>query len=61
LLPYPLQRGLIRHLATAAEAAGRADLMPLWAGQSAGLSTCTDAVTFLGSLVDDIAAVAAQS
>jgi nitronate monooxygenase len=60
-LPYPLQRGLVRNLATAAEAAGRADLMPLWAGQSAGLSTCTDAVTFLGILVEDVAAVAAHS
>jgi nitronate monooxygenase len=61
LLPYPLQRGLVRNLATAAEAVGRADLMPLWAGQSAGLSTCTDAVTFLGILVEDVAAVAAHS
>jgi nitronate monooxygenase len=54
LLPYPLQRGLVRNLATAAEAAGRADLMPLWAGQSAGLSTCTDAVMFLNSLVEEV-------
>jgi nitronate monooxygenase len=61
LLPYPLQRGLVRNLATAAEAAGRADLMPLWAGQSASLSTCTDAVTFLGSLVEDVTEFAALS
>jgi nitronate monooxygenase len=61
ILPYPVQRQLVRNLAIAAEAAGRADLVPLWAGQSAGLSTCTDAVMFLGSLVDDVAAVAAQS
>jgi nitronate monooxygenase len=54
LLPYPLQRGLIRNLATAAEAAGRADLMPLWAGQSATLSTGTDAPTLLSALVDDL-------
>jgi nitronate monooxygenase len=54
LLPYPLQRGLVRSLSTAAEAAGRADLVPLWAGQSAGLSTCTDAVTFLALLVEDV-------
>jgi nitronate monooxygenase len=54
LLPYPLQRGLVRNLSIAAEAAGRADLLPLWAGQSAGLSTCTDAVTFLGLLVEDV-------
>jgi len=53
-LPYPLQRGLVRNLSTAAEAAGRADLVPLWAGQSAGLSPCTNAVTFLGLLVEDV-------
>src|SRR6266403_107676 len=45
ILPYPLQRGLVRNLSIAAEAAGRSDLMPLWAGQSATLSTCTDVAT----------------
>lgn len=59
LLPYPLQRQLVRNLSTAAEAAGRADLLPLWAGQSASVFTCTDAVTFLGLLVDDVAEIAA--
>jgi len=53
-LPYPLQRGLMRNLSTAAEAAGRADLLPLWAGQSASLSTYTNAVTFLGLLVEEV-------
>jgi nitronate monooxygenase len=57
VLPYPLQRGLIRNLATAAEAAGRADLLPLWAGQSASLSTDTEVVAFLDSLVEDVAAI----
>ena len=47
ILPYPLQRRLVRNLAIAAEAAGRADLLPLWAGQSANLSACTDASAFL--------------
>ena len=55
VLPYPLQRGLIRNLSTAAEAAGRPDLLPLWAGQTAGLSTCSDAVTFLGQLIEEVA------
>ena len=58
ILPYPLQRALVRNIAVAAEAAGRADLMPLWAGQSAPLSTHTDAVAFLGSLIEDVSAVA---
>ena len=35
ILPYPLQRRLVRSLAIPAEAAGRSDLLPLWAGQSA--------------------------
>jgi len=51
ILPYPLQRGLVRNLAIPAEAAGRPDLLPLWAGQSANLSTCTDVLAFLTSLV----------
>jgi nitronate monooxygenase len=58
ILPYPLQRGLVRNVAVAAEARGRSDLMPLWAGQSASLSTCTDAVPFLGGLVEDVAVIA---
>lgn len=58
LLPYPLQRGLVRNLSIAAEAAGRADLLPLWAGQSASLSTHDDAVAFLDCLVEEVAAIA---
>lgn len=54
-LPYPLQRSLVRNLSVAAEAAGRADLLPLWAGQSAKLSACTDVEEFLRSLVEDVA------
>jgi nitronate monooxygenase len=53
-LPYPLQRELVRNLSVAAEAAGRPDLMPLWAGQSAGLSACTDVDSFLTSLVGSV-------
>ena len=53
ILPYPLQRKLIRNLAIPAEAAGRSDLLPLWAGQSANLLACTDVTAFLTSLVED--------
>jgi nitronate monooxygenase len=49
---------MVRNLATAAAAAGRADLMPLWAGQSAALSTCTDAVEFLALLVEEVTEIA---
>jgi nitronate monooxygenase len=58
ILPYPLQRGLVRDLAIPAEAAGRSDLLPLWAGQSAILSTCTDVSTFLTSLVEEVSEIA---
>src|SRR6266403_1951769 len=34
ILPYPLQRRLVRNLAIPAEAAGRSDLLPLWAGRA---------------------------
>jgi nitronate monooxygenase len=58
ILPYPLQRGLVRNLSIAAEAAGRSDLLPLWAGQSANLSTCTNASAFLTSLVKEVSEIA---
>src|SRR5438552_5261596 len=58
ILPYPLQRMVVRNLSIAAEAAGRADLMPLWAGQSANLSTCTEVSVFLNSLVEDVSEIA---
>src|SRR5712675_706387 len=56
-LPYPLQRRLVRNLAIQAEAAGRSDLLPLWAGQSANLSACTDVLAFLTSLVEEISEI----
>jgi nitronate monooxygenase len=58
ILPYPLQRGLVRNLSIPAEAAGRTELLPLWAGQSANLSTCTDVSAFLNSLVEDVSEIA---
>jgi nitronate monooxygenase len=58
ILPYPLQRSLVRNLAIPAEAAGRSDLLPLWAGQSANLSAGTDVSVFLTSLVEEISEIA---
>jgi nitronate monooxygenase len=58
ILPYPLQRRLVRNLSIAAEAAGRSDLLPLWAGQSANLSACTDASAFLHSLIEEVSKIA---
>ena len=57
ILPYPLQRALVRNLSIPAEAAGRADLLPLWAGQSANLSACTDTSAFLRSLVEEVSEI----
>jgi nitronate monooxygenase len=58
ILPYPLQRGLLRSLAIPAGEAGRPDLIQLWAGQSAPLSTETDATALLRRLVEEISTIA---
>src|ERR1700747_1263014 len=58
VLPYPLQRSLVRNLAIPAEAEGRSDLPPLWAGQSAIFSTCPDVLVFLTSLVEEVSEIA---
>lgn len=55
LLPYPLQRQLVRHLTAAAEQAGRRDLVPMWAGQSANLVRHTKATELLDALVTGMA------
>jgi nitronate monooxygenase len=59
ILPYPLQRALVRNLAVPAERAGQSDLLPLWAGQSANLSHRADAATLLQSLVSETSSIAA--
>ena len=53
-----MHRRLVRNLAVPAEAAGRSDLLPLWAGQSANLSTCSDVLAFLTSLVEKVSEIA---
>ena len=58
ILPYPLQRHLVRNLAIPAERTGRADLLQLWAGQSASLSRVSDAKVLLETLVSEVSAVA---
>jgi nitronate monooxygenase len=57
ILPYPLQRALVRHLAIPAEKAGRPDLLPLWAGQSANLSRCSDVHALLDPLVSGVSEI----
>jgi nitronate monooxygenase len=54
VLPYPLQRALMRNLAVPAQQAGRSEFLALWAGQSAGIAHCSDVATLLQSLVNGI-------
>jgi nitronate monooxygenase len=44
----------MRQLALPAQKAGRADLLALWAGQSASLARTTNLQLLLQSLVEDI-------
>jgi nitronate monooxygenase len=55
VLPYPLQRALMRNLAVPAQQAGQSELLALWAGQSAGLAQCPDVTALLQSLVYGVA------
>jgi nitronate monooxygenase len=55
ILPYPVQRGLMRSLALPAQKAGRSDLLALWAGQSANLARCSEVPQLLQSLVEGAA------
>ena len=55
ILPYPLQRALMRSLALPAQRAGKAELLALWAGQSASLARCTSLEELLTSLVNGAA------
>ena len=57
ILPYPLQRALVRHLSIPVEKAGRPELLPLWAGQSANLSRISDVRTLLDTLVREISEI----
>jgi nitronate monooxygenase len=59
ILPYPLQRYLVRHLAVSAEKAGRPELMQMLAGQSANLISHPSAAELLDDLVSGVAAIAA--
>jgi nitronate monooxygenase len=54
VLPYPLQRSLMRNLAIPAQKAGRGDLLALWAGQSANIARCSTVDALLQSLVEGV-------
>ena len=58
ILPYPLQRGLVKNLSVLADQAGKPEFLPLWAGQSANLARHSDATTLLQALVSEVSAIA---
>jgi len=58
ILPYPLQRSLVRNLSIQAEKAGNLEFLPLWAGQSARLSRATDVNMMLKMLVSQMTDIA---
>lgn len=60
ILPYPLQRLLMRSVAVTAAQAGRADLMQLWAGQSAAIVSNPDAAAFLRTLIEAVTTASRQ-
>ncbi len=57
ILPYPLQRILIKNLTVVAEKAAKSEFLQLWAGQSANLSRQSDAKALLQTLVSGVSAV----
>jgi nitronate monooxygenase len=58
ILPYPLQRALVRHLSIPAEKAAKPEFLPLWAGQSANLARQSDAKTLLQTSVSEVSTIA---
>ncbi len=56
ILPYPLQRFLMRNISGPAEKSGQAELIPMWAGQSANLARHSRAVELLDALVSGVSA-----
>jgi nitronate monooxygenase len=56
ILPYPLQRGLVRNLSVLADKARKPGLIPAWAGQSANLARHRDAAALLRTLVAEVSA-----
>lgn len=58
ILPYPLQRGLVKNLAIVAEKNAKPEFLQLWAGQSANLSRQSDAKTLLQTLVSEVSVIA---
>lgn len=59
ILPYPLQRFLLRNLTVLAEKAEKPELLQLWAGQSANLARLGNATALLQALVSEVSSITA--
>ncbi len=59
ILPYPLQRFLLRNLTVLAEKAEKPELLQLWAGQSANLARHGNATALLQALVSEVSSITA--
>lgn len=57
ILPYPLQRYLVRNISGPAEKSGRQELIPMWAGQSGNLAHHAKATELLDALVSGVSAM----
>lgn len=57
ILPYPLQRYLMRNISAPAEKSGRQEFIPMWAGQSANLTHHTKATELMDELVSGVSAI----
>ena len=53
-LPFPLQHALTQTVASPASTQDMAELMTLWAGQSASLRFCTEATEFMTQLIAEV-------
>jgi nitronate monooxygenase len=54
ILPYPLQRALVKNVTSLAEQSARPELLQMWAGQSANLTRHSNPVEFLSDLVHQL-------
>jgi nitronate monooxygenase len=61
ILPYPLQRFLVRNLSILSEKAEKPELLQFWAGQSANLSRQSDATVLLQTLVSEVCSICPPS
>lgn len=58
ILPYPLQRYLVKNLTALAAKRPNSEFLQLWAGQSASLSQESDEAKLLQSLLSDLSSIA---